>query len=135
MSDPSLIREVLSQILMGARRIERRAASVLVANDFLDSDAGLDKLDAICMMLIAIGESVKNLDKITAGKLLPRFPQVDWKGVKGVRDVISHQYVRRRCRRSGCDLQETHPGADYYRRKDDRRPALRLWSAALDCRS
>ena len=44
------------------------------------------------MMLIAIGESVKNLDKITDGKLLPRFPQVDWKGVKGVRDVISHQY-------------------------------------------
>jgi uncharacterized protein with HEPN domain len=92
MSDPALIREVLSQILMGARRIERRASSVLVPNDFLDSDAGLDKLDAICMMLIAIGESVKNLDKITAGKLLPRFPQVDWKGVKGVRDVISHQY-------------------------------------------
>lgn len=89
MSDPALIREVLSQILMGARRIERRAAWVLVPNDFLDSDAGLDKLDAICMMLIAIGESVKNLDKITDGKLLPRFPQVDWKGVKGVRDVIS----------------------------------------------
>ncbi|MBI3777089.1 MAG: DUF86 domain-containing protein [Gammaproteobacteria bacterium] len=92
MSDPVLIREVLSQILMGARRIERRAASVHVPNDFLDSDAGLDKLDAICMMLIAIGESVKNLDKITDGTLLPRFPQVDWKGVKGVRDVISHQY-------------------------------------------
>jgi len=92
MSDTALIREVLSQILMGARRIERRAVSVLVANEFLDSDAGLDKLDAICMMLIAIGESVKNLDKITNGKLLLRFPQVDWKGVKGVRDVISHQY-------------------------------------------
>jgi uncharacterized protein with HEPN domain len=92
MSDPALIREVLSQMLMGARRIERRAVSVVVPNDFLDSDAGLDKLDAICMMLIAIGESVKNLDKITDGKLLPRFPQVDWKGVKGVRDVISHQY-------------------------------------------
>lgn len=92
MSDSALIREVLSQILTGARRIERRSASVLAPNDFLDSDAGLDKLDAICMMLIAIGESVKNLDKITDGKLLLRFPQVDWKGVKGVRDVISHQY-------------------------------------------
>lgn len=92
MSDSELIREILSQILMGSRRIERRSASVCVPNDFLDSDAGLDKLDAICMMLIAIGESVKNLDKITGGKLLPLFPQVDWKGVKGVRDVISHQY-------------------------------------------
>ena len=43
MSDPALVREVLSQILMGARRIERRAASVIAPNDFLDSDAGLDK--------------------------------------------------------------------------------------------
>jgi uncharacterized protein with HEPN domain len=92
MSEPALIREILSQILIGARRIERRAGSVLVYGDFLDSDAGLDMLDAICMMLIAIGESVKKLDKITSGMLLPRFPQVDWKGVKGVSDVISHQY-------------------------------------------
>ena len=43
-------------------------------------------------MLIAIGESMKNLDKVTDEKLLTQYPQVDWKGVKGVRDVISHQY-------------------------------------------
>lgn len=78
MSDPALVREVLSQILMGARRIERRAASVIVPNDFLDSDAGLDKLDAICMMLIAIGESVKNLDKITTENYCPAFRK--WAG-------------------------------------------------------
>ena len=60
--------------------------------DFLVSEEGIDKLDAICMMLIAIGENLKNLDKVTGGKLLARFPEVDWKGAKGMRDIISHHY-------------------------------------------
>jgi uncharacterized protein with HEPN domain len=44
------------------------------------------------MQLIAIGESLKNIDKITDKKLLEKYPQVDWKGVKGIRDIISHHY-------------------------------------------
>jgi len=44
------------------------------------------------MMLIAIGESLKHLDKITDGKLLSMYPEVDWKGAKGARDIISHHY-------------------------------------------
>jgi uncharacterized protein with HEPN domain len=41
---------------------------------------------------IIIGESLKNLDKITEGNLLPQYPQVDWKKAKGLRDIISHHY-------------------------------------------
>jgi uncharacterized protein with HEPN domain len=44
------------------------------------------------MLLIAIGESLKKIDRITDGKLLDKYPAVDWKGLKGIRDVISHQY-------------------------------------------
>ena len=50
-------------------------------------------MDAICMMLIVIGESLKNLDKITDGTLLPRYPEVDWKKAKGMRDILTHHYV------------------------------------------
>jgi len=53
---------------------------------------GLDMLDSICMMLIAVGENFKSIDKQTDGKLLEQYSEVNWKGVKGVRDVISHQY-------------------------------------------
>jgi uncharacterized protein with HEPN domain len=42
--------------------------------------------------LIALGESVKNLDKVTDGELLPQFPSIEWKRVMGMRDVISHHY-------------------------------------------
>lgn len=92
MFDTELVDEILSQILTAAHRIERRSKDIFAPDDFLISDAGIDKLDAICMMLIAIGESLKNLDKVTDGKLLVRFPEVDWKGAKGMRDIISHHY-------------------------------------------
>jgi uncharacterized protein with HEPN domain len=52
----------------------------------------LEKLDAICMQLIAIGEGVKNLDKVTDGSLLVGYPQIDWKRVMGMRDTLSHHY-------------------------------------------
>ena len=96
MYDVELVAELLNQILVAAHRIERRFEPIRTANDFLSSDEGIDHLDGIAMMLIVIGESVKNLDKVTNGTLLPRFPEVDWKGAKGakgVRDVISHHYM------------------------------------------
>ena len=49
-------------------------------------------LDATCMLLIAIGESLKNLDKTTNGQLLPTYPSIPWKNVKGLRDIIAHHY-------------------------------------------
>lgn len=49
-------------------------------------------LDGICMMLIAVGENFKAIDRMTESKFLEQYPKVNWRGVKGVRDVISHQY-------------------------------------------
>lgn len=92
MYDAELAKEILSQILEAAGRIERRFSLINSPDDFLSNDEGIDKLDGICMMLIAIGESLKNFDKVTGGELLSRYPEVDWKGAKGIRDIISHHY-------------------------------------------
>lgn len=92
MSDIELMREILSQIVTAAKRIERRSLNIHGADDFLDSEEGLGQLDGICMMLIAIGESLKNLDKITNSSFLKNYPEIDWKGAKGVRDIITHHY-------------------------------------------
>lgn len=40
------------------------------------------------MKLSAVGESLKNLDKITNHELLPKYPEIPWKNVMGVRDFI-----------------------------------------------
>ena len=92
MYDAELVLEILHQILDAGRRIERRFSPVKHPDEFLANDDGLDRLDAICMMLIAIGESLKNLDKLTNGELLNKYSGVDWKGAKGARDIISHHY-------------------------------------------
>ncbi len=92
MSDPELVKEILTQILEAVNRIERRFAAIESSDDFLESEDGIDKLDGICMMLIAIGESLKNLDKVTNGLLLSSYTEIDWKGAKGIRDIISHHY-------------------------------------------
>jgi uncharacterized protein with HEPN domain len=44
------------------------------------------------MQLIAIGESVKQLDRLTEGTLLSRYPGVEWKQIAGMRDILSHHY-------------------------------------------
>lgn len=92
MYDTQLAQEILLQILTAAERIRRRAKEITSPDDFLSGDDGIDKLDAICMMLIAIGESLKKLDQITDGELLKRYPDIDWTGAKGMRDIISHHY-------------------------------------------
>ena len=52
----------------------------------------MEKLDAACMVIIALGESVKTLDKQTDKKLLPTYPSIDWRKVMGARDIIAHHY-------------------------------------------
>ncbi len=93
MPDNELVFEVLRQIEEAADKIVTRFAAIRQVSDLTGSPAGVDKLDAICMMLIVIGESLKNLDKITNGTLLPRYPEVDWKKAKGMRDIITHHYA------------------------------------------
>jgi uncharacterized protein with HEPN domain len=92
MYDSSLVRTKLMQISGALQTILRRFAPVTSPDDFTASDAGMEKLDAICMQLIAIGESVKNLDKVTNGTLLINYPDIEWKQVMGMRDILSHHY-------------------------------------------
>ena len=92
MSDRLLILEILDQISKSIRTIQLRFKPVHRVNDFLETPEGMEKLDGICMQLIAIGESLKNLDKITSGELFARHPEIDWRGAKRMRDIICHHY-------------------------------------------
>jgi len=93
MRDRELILEVLCQIEDAARKIIARFEVIQQISDFTDSHAGTEKMDAICMRLVVIGESLKNLDKITEGTLLPQYPEVNWKNAKGMRDILTHHYA------------------------------------------
>ena len=92
MYDKELVKDILKQINSASNTILDRFSVVENIDYFTDSPQGMEKLDSICMLLIAIGESLKNIDKITNKSLLPKYKEVDWKGAKGIRDIISHHY-------------------------------------------
>lgn len=84
---------ILDRIENAIKTVQMRNRSIISADDYLLSPEGMEKLDAACMVIEAIGESFKNLDKVTNYELLPLYPSVEWKEVKGVRDVIAHHYL------------------------------------------
>ena len=90
--DTEIALDSLQKIKTMLELITERANVVNSPDDFLRSSDGMMRLDAICMNLIALGETVKGLDKQTNGQLLKNYPDVYWKGVMGMRDKISHHY-------------------------------------------
>ena len=86
MYDKELVGDILNQILDATFKVSERFKPVKTADDFTNTPAGMEKLDSICMLLIAIGEGLKNIDKITNKSLLKQYPEIDWKGAMGLRD-------------------------------------------------
>ena len=83
---------ILELIKNSLLEVEKRSERITEPNDFLISETGVILMDSICMKLSAVGESIKNLDKITEHQLLPNYPEIPWKNVMGVRDFIVHHY-------------------------------------------
>ena len=92
LNDKQTALHILNRIEEAINTVQTRNAVVRSADDFLLTPEGKEKLDAACMVIEAIGESFKNLDKLTNNELLPLYPTIEWKEVKGVRDVIAHHY-------------------------------------------
>lgn len=87
-----LAAEVIRQMLSLMDSLRQRMAPVQKEADLQDSDAGRLLLDAVCMQYLALGEAVKQLDKLTGNTLQDQVPEQDWKGIMGFRDVLAHQY-------------------------------------------
>ena len=92
MYDKTLIIEILDQIIDAIETVKERCVFAKCEDDFTYTKEGQEKLDSICMKLIAVGESLKKIDFITDKALLEKYPQVEWRKIKGIRDFISHHY-------------------------------------------
>jgi uncharacterized protein with HEPN domain len=92
MFDKTLVLSILRQIAGALETIANRAKPIRSQDDFTGSLSGMEKLDSICMLFMAIGEALKNIEKITNGTLLSKYPEIDWKGAIGFRDIIAHHY-------------------------------------------
>jgi uncharacterized protein with HEPN domain len=92
MYDKNIVIDILHQTHEAARRVIARFEPITEVGDFTNSEKGIEKLDSICMLITAMGESLKNIDKITDKLLLNQYPEIDWKGAMGMRDIITHHY-------------------------------------------
>lgn len=82
----------LKKIEVAVHRLITQNESVKTVNDYYCTPWGMERLESSCMLLIAVGESIKGIDKDTHKQLLPLYPEVDWKGAMGLRDIIAHHY-------------------------------------------
>lgn len=83
----------LNQILESIDIIQVRCKEYHSVNDFLQTPWGMTVLDACIMRIQVIGETIKAVDDKTKQSLLSQYPQVPWKKVIGLRNIISHEYA------------------------------------------
>lgn len=92
--DKYRILELLDLLLDSIEVIQQRTLHIKSGDDFLKSPDNMFVLDGVCMKLIFIGESIKNIDKISKGELLKNYPSIPWSEVMKLRDLIAHHYFR-----------------------------------------
>ncbi len=80
-------------------KIEQAIVRILYNSQTIDSyhyylltPAGMERLESTCMLLMAIGEGLKGIDKVTDRRLFVNYSEIDWKGAMGMRDIIAHHY-------------------------------------------
>ena len=91
--DKATTKELLEFILRSITLIKRRFKGIKRADDFLDNEEGIDKLDAISIRIQAIGEAIKNIDKRDRDFLLSVADKNYWSKIIKTREILTHHYI------------------------------------------
>lgn len=83
---------LLLQIRDAILQLKEWNDNVRSSDDYYDSPEGMKNLAASCMLIEAIGEGIKQLDKISESKLLCERPEIPWNDIIGIRNHIAHGY-------------------------------------------
>jgi uncharacterized protein with HEPN domain len=89
--DWELIRRILKKVRWALKIIRQRFRQVPDANYFR-TRRGRERLDGICMLLATVGESFTKIDKYSNKTFLSRYPEIAWKKIIGLRNIIAHNY-------------------------------------------
>ena len=87
-----LAASVIAQMISLMESLLLRMEVVQSEADLCETESGRLLLDAVCMQFLALGEAVKQLDKLTGYTLQEQVPDQDWKGMMGFRNILAHQY-------------------------------------------
>lgn len=86
------VRATFIQIKAAIVQLQDWNHDVMSVDDYYGSPEGMKNLAASCMLLEAIGEGIKQIDKLTSSKLLSERPEIPWIDVIGIRNHIAHGY-------------------------------------------
>lgn len=87
-----VILDTLEQIRNAIKSLISWNEDIYDMNVLLKSPTGMQDLAGNCMLIMAVAEGFKKIDKYTEGKLLPNRPEIPWKQVFGLRNRIAHGY-------------------------------------------
>ena len=82
----------LLQIKKAIEQLQDWNKDILNVEDYYSTPEGMKNLAASCMLIEAIGEGVKQIDKLTQSRLLDERPEIPWQDVIGIRNHIAHGY-------------------------------------------
>jgi len=85
--------QLLDFVLESVILIKKRFINIKNADDFLDNDDSITRLEAILMRLQASGEALRNLSKRDHEFLLKTGSKEYWSKIIRMRDLISHHYT------------------------------------------
>ena len=80
-----MVEAMLGKIEQAIERILDNSRPIDSYHYYLVSPGGMERLESI-------GEGLKGIDKLTEKLLFAKYPEVDWKGAMGMRDIIAHHY-------------------------------------------
>lgn len=83
----------LNQISESIEIIQERRKGFQTVDDCLQSMLGMTILEACILRIQVIGETIKSIDDKTKGKLFSLYPEILWKKIIGLRNIISHEYA------------------------------------------
>lgn len=82
----------LLQIKKAIEQLQDWNKDIQNVDDYYSTPEGMKNLAASCMLIEAIGEGVKQIDKFTQSRLLDERPEIPWQDVIGIRNHIAHGY-------------------------------------------
>lgn len=88
----ALVHEIFKQIKTAILQLQEWNKDVESMHDLERSSLGMQRLAGNYMLIQAIGEGIKKIDKYTNGQIWAYRPEIPWRRVMGMRNRISHGY-------------------------------------------
>ena len=87
-----IIQETLENIRESICLLQIWNEGVQSTSEWTNSSSGMQKLAGNCMLIEAIGEAVKKIDKRVGRDFLNQRPEIPWQDIMSMRNHIAHGY-------------------------------------------